>query len=192
MKKINHVCKRATRSVLITWLIYADRCWSIGTIKFARDRMSFTHERGPGNNNGWCPEVHDTCAWDCDHVMLSQLHWIGESMRGSVGVFHESTGKRKVWSQHIVADSIVGLDFFKLLVWLNLSTHITWLALLFKNLNYLVGLPLWKVQARCLLHHCGTMTWIHTWCHDCQNALVGTVGCQIYQGQVWEFVKKQK
>ena len=28
--KRRRYCKRARRSVLITWLIYADRCWSIG------------------------------------------------------------------------------------------------------------------------------------------------------------------
>ena len=96
-------CKRATRSVLITWLIYADRCWSIGAVDgghergvrnvFARDRLSFTREREPGHNNEWCPELHDVHARDGDHVTLSHAHWISESTRGPVGAFHESTRK---------------------------------------------------------------------------------------------------
>ena len=53
----------------------------------------FTSEREPGNNNEWCPELHDAHARDYDHVMSSHAHCVSESTCGPVGAFYESTGK---------------------------------------------------------------------------------------------------
>jgi hypothetical protein len=47
---------------------------------FAFDQLLFTREREPGQNNEWCPELHDVRARDYDHVMSSRA-------------FHGSTGK---------------------------------------------------------------------------------------------------